>query len=512
MPYNIQGADDEIAFDGNVSFRGGVNSVSRPSMLNEDEVSDLVNMVIDPVGRVVTRAGCTYPTNTPGNNVVRGMQYFDTSTSEFLMVSANGALYAWDGALRQTVSGFSSGGGVNISMAQFGGKLYVTNGTNVYEWDGNISNAASTVANTPACSLMCAHAGRMFYLTGTDTILPSNLNNPATTGWLSFRIGQGEGSEIVGWQPWHNNILVVLKRNSIYMLDASPVNPTGAVVTSSAEFPIELISPGIGCVAGKSIASVGNDVYFLSDDGVRSVARTQSEKQVGTSPPLSTPIQPLIDRINWAYANTACATHHNNRYMLAVPLDSATSPNCLLVMNVLTGKWEGCWTGWQPVEFCETFFAGRRKLHFGGIDGKVGEFLDWKPETAMSDTDYTDSGTPIQSSLTTRSYTHGSMLHLKTGFGLVVDFSRSLALASIDILQDEGAPQRLWSGATSLGSVRLPVFLPFMLPKSGPRRVLSDMLSNGQHREVQLRISSTGGKLAVASSGVEAFVDSIENH
>jgi hypothetical protein len=69
---------------------------------------------------------------------------------------------------------------------------------------------------------------------------------------------------------------VVLCRNSVYVLGlAQDKNPNNSTT------PIYLrdFVPNIGCYARDSVISTGDDVLFLSDDGLRSLARSMAESQ-----------------------------------------------------------------------------------------------------------------------------------------------------------------------------------------------------------------------------------------
>src|SRR5207245_11045342 len=64
--------------------------------------------------------------------------------------------------------------------------------------------------------------------------------------------------------------------------------------------------------------------------------QTEFNKIQGVVLPVSDPIQPLINRINWRYAGNAQAAYWNNRYYLAVPLDDAEIIGPDLVGTLLT--------------------------------------------------------------------------------------------------------------------------------------------------------------------------------
>ena len=101
-----------------------------------------------------------------------------------------------------------------------------------------------------------------------------------------------------------------------------------------------LLTDEVGCVARKSIVQVGNQVIFLSDNGVYGIQFLDEYNLRGTEIPLSEPINETIKRINKDAWENSVASYFDNRYFIAVPLDSATENNAILVYNFLTKQWE----------------------------------------------------------------------------------------------------------------------------------------------------------------------------
>ena len=166
-------------------------------------------------------------------------------------------------------------------------------------------------------------------------ILDANTYDSVTS---QFRVTAGIADYLVGMHPFYDDQMIVFNRNSIHMI-------TGTQGTLS-DTVLREMTREVGCLARKSIASKGNLVMFLSDDGVYALEFMDEYNLRGTEEPLSKAIQPFIDRINAGLAADSVGIYFNNRYYLAVPLDSevgandATGNNSILVYNIKNKAWE----------------------------------------------------------------------------------------------------------------------------------------------------------------------------
>ena len=154
-----------------------------------------------------------------------------------------------------------------------------------------------------------------------------------------FRINRGTADRLVGFTPYLENQLLVFFRNSIHMINN--------VAISSAAGVFE-ITRQRGCVARKSIAASGPQIYFLSDDGVFTLQQgldpakglgVAISKVSGEAIPLSRPIQDQFKEVNFASADKACGIVFDNKYYLAVPTGSSTDNNKILVYDILNTAW-----------------------------------------------------------------------------------------------------------------------------------------------------------------------------
>ena len=158
---------------------------------------------------------------------------------------------------------------------------------------------------------------RLFIPNDNDEIAASDFND--YTRYLpvfqEFKVNQGSADELVAIFKFNDTTLIAFKEHSIYALN----NVYGDLNAIQQD---ELTNQ-FGLVARQSVAHVGKDLWFLSELGVMSIAQTEQNKLQGVVLPVSDPIQPLIDRINWRYASSAVAAVWDSKYYLAVPLDDA---------------------------------------------------------------------------------------------------------------------------------------------------------------------------------------------
>ena len=153
-----------------------------------------------------------------------------------------------------------------------------------------------------------------------------------------FRITAGIADYLVGMYPFFNDYLMVFNRNSIHVVKGTQ--------GSLSDTQVHELTREVGCLARGTIAGQGNRVFFLSDNGVYGLEFQDEYDLRGVQEPLSKPVQPLMDRVNKRLATEAVGIYFNNRYFLALPLDTlagaddATGNNSVVIFNMLNGAWE----------------------------------------------------------------------------------------------------------------------------------------------------------------------------
>lgn len=281
----------------------------------------------------------------------------------------------------------------------------------------------------------------------SDELIASDILDQNTYDQIEnqFKIASGSSDFIVGLHPFSEDALVVFARNSIHL-----IRGVGADLQNSS---VQEVTREVGAVARKSIVQIGNQILFLSDNGVYSVNFEDLYNLRGASVPMSEPINPIMGRINKNYAAGAIGVYHDNRYYLAVPLDASTVNNAVIVFNLLNNGWESLDlinnSQWNIIGFVRSGAGTVNRLHTVSKEGGV-HVID---EGGVNANDYYDNlcltlSSPavitqlnIDSMLTTRQYTYSTMdrkrfnsyeLHLESASNIQSDANISVEVENPD--------------------------------------------------------------------------------
>ena len=271
-----------------------------------------------------------------------------------------------------------------------------------------------------------------------------------------FRFNAGKADFNVGLHSFSDDKLLVFNRNSIHLVGGAG---QGAKV--------QLITDEVGCVARQSIIQVGNNVLFLSDNGVYGANFQDLYNLRGNEVPLSSPINPVIQRINRDVWDKSVGVYFDNRYYLAVPLDGSTVNNAILIFNFINKQWESIDTTNAPNWNIANLIVGGKKADravyavntLGGLhrlDNRVDAIDSLATEIPVSGQEAAENF-PIPASVTTRQFTLGSMdrkrwnnleLHVQSSPDNASDLSISAELENLDATVDLGTLSALNAGKT----------------------------------------------------------------
>jgi hypothetical protein len=329
----------------------------------------------------------------------------------------------------------------------------------------------------------------------------------------SIIVGGDDGEDIVAIQPFYDYEVLVFKPSRIYLVAADPT------ATTAAGWTVRLLNDKIGCVAGRSVSFVNKDVFFLSNDGIRTVARSVADDFYIVGTPLSEPIKDIISRINRNYITTCNGAFHDNRYFLSVPLDTATAPNYVIVYNALFNSFEGLWSFSAArmvfTNFSSGFTTNGMKLAIGSTTGAVGQSMEYKDELIVDpDTDYMDHGTAYESYAVTKAYDFDDRISQKYGSHYEVEFYNS-GSTNATISMKRATDSNYTDLATGLdtrspGGLTLPFTLPATLSSESVKFFASSLRSYQKWRNMKFKIYSPSRKLSIRSVLAAANPDTIE--
>lgn len=389
--------DEPLVYDKQNAFLRQ-RSFGRANLLGETEAVELKNVSSDTSGVTRSRRGFKHILDVGGSGTVQGAGFFDGST-DYNFVIRNGTAYFYDSGNTETSVALT---GASTSLTAYACQV----ADNIYVSTGNTSEKlkrldASTLTETvdgnasapTGLKFLTAQSYRVFgvvndQLYATDILPGTDFFSLSTAAAGYIRIGE-DREPATGLFAWQDNNLLFFKENQMWMINLDPVTVVNSALANGlGNATVRKVSDRLGTVSHKTIAQVGNDALFLARDGVRSVARVINDGMAATTEPLTVPIQDLIDRINWQHADTACACYRERKYILAVPLDAATTPNTLLVYDTATQGWS-YWTGVNPAEFIYTNFT-EPVLSYADTSGFIAELRDYIDQDSALRSDYID--------------------------------------------------------------------------------------------------------------------------
>ena len=405
-------------------------------------------------------------------------------------------------------SGYTTAPTVTIAAPPSGGGHFTATAT------ASISSLAP-----PALRLVRQFTNRIFAVgTGANrnTLYASDiLDAEVWKSTNSIIIGGDDGEDIVAIQPFYDYEILVFKPNKIYLVTADPT------ATTAAGWTVRLLNDRIGCASGRSVNFVNKDVFFLSNDGIRSVARSIADDFYIVGTPISEPVKNIIARINKNYVTLCNAAFYDNRYFLAIPLDTAITPSHILVYNALFNAFEGLWSiaaaRMVITNFSSGFATNSQKLAFGSPTSRVGHYLGYKDADSADPTsdyvDYTSTGS-YTSSVASKAYEFDDRIAQKFGSHYEIEFFNSGSTnASISMRRDtDGTTVGIASNVDtrSAGGITLPFTLPATLSAQTVKRIANSLRSYQKWRNMRMIVSAPSKKLSIRGILLAANPDTIE--
>lgn len=417
----------------------------------------------------------------------------------------------WGGNLPTLITTVAGGAVTGVTVVD-GGSGYGYTPTVTIVGDGSGATATATVSPPPTDLRLLINTGNRLFAVGSgsqrNTLYASDILDASVWDSANSSVINGDdGDEITAIVPYYQNRIIVFKKRRIFQVTIPPD------MTTAADWVIELISNNTGCAAGGTAVQVSSDIFFLSDNGIRSLVRSAADDFSSVGIPLSEVVKDVIQSINPAKINIATAIFYDNRYFMAFPTGSNDYNDTILVYNTALNAFEGTWTP-QVMQFALTNFDGQGlRAAFKSTTGQINQYFGYKSPSALVAGDYQDAGQDYQSYVRTKDFNFGDPFSMKYGSHFEVIFDDSYSNdVTVSIQRDTDVSDIDVQPNLNIASstLTLPFVLPAQLPISLKKRVASDLRAYEKWRLLNIKITSAAGKMAIRQITAAANPDTIE--
>lgn len=482
MPNLPQLPDDQPLYYIRRDLSAGMNNRAHGSNIGENQATVLYNADISVPGQSTKR---------PGNDTIDTVDATPSALGVFMPQGGTNQLVV----IKDTDLDTSSGGTFTNRKNNFtattrptiiqggesglGDVLFIGNGTdNWFRMDASynfqdLGSTSGAAADSPPKSNVGSYfRSRLWVLKSNKLYYSDAFDDDYSTAFDTaskvFNMPVGTEQALIGLRDAG---LICFGTDKVY-----GINPSAT--PAATDKPEKLFDRGTP--AGNTVVQAGDDVYFLSQDGIRGLFRTQQDKlQIGTSDPISFAIREEWESLSWAYIGNACAVYFDNKIFFSVPVDASTYNNEVWVYYPATKGWMVI-TGWNVGSWAKITISGEERLYFTDSNsGKVRRA--W--------TGYDDDGTAINYLEESRKDDLGQPLVTKTGGYLKI---KALAVGNYDLTVSASVDDQ---GYIVLGTMNLnaeqptlPVALPFPLADTSIKEDTFPLDELGSWKLIRIKI------------------------
>lgn len=328
----------------------GLNNLVSPSLIDNREFSDMLNMEYDEGGVVRKRSGYSSVADTLTS--ARGLGVFRTEVLNQLVTVDSGTLKYRSTGNWNSASGATFSSGYDFSFTQARLKLFCWNGVDggayfdgttvtrpgtmpkakfsVYYQNKHVAAGVDGQWNRLYISNISDASDFTVTTGGTqpqpDSTSDAENGNPNVPGATVFSgspglteanvidIRKNDGDKITALAVFQD-VLIVFKERSIYQVTFdSSGNPTVIPITYAT-----------GCISHKSVAAVENDLHFMSREGHRVLGNEPQFFTAIRTQILSIRVKPITDAISKSYYSRCNAVYFDNKYILAHPTGTSSA-------------------------------------------------------------------------------------------------------------------------------------------------------------------------------------------
>ena len=268
-------------------FEGGINTLSDPTMIADNELVDCVNYDIDVDGSLKSRPPF-YTLANPASGATRMviLGYFTIGGVDHLLGCNSAGIWRFTtGAWTVIVASVKS-----TAMVQYDGKAWVVatadSSANGGSWDGT---TWVSIAAIPRGESAIVHKERLWIVPGPNaTANDSVLKFSAVTDFTNWPaanailVGKGDGQKLVHTLVFNDNIFLFKQDSTFHFaFDASP-----------SQGVLREVNPNIGTANRFCVVAYENQLYILHEGNVYEMINTDFNKINTKIPFVYDPTQP----------------------------------------------------------------------------------------------------------------------------------------------------------------------------------------------------------------------------
>lgn len=298
-------------------FVGGINQLSDPTALQDNELVDAVNLELDLDGSYIGRPPFYNISEPASGTGLRLLGYYITATHTRLIAANDGGIWSYESGVWTFVSGTSSV--IAAAMVQYNDLCYIVASPLSAGAGGTIDDTLTytVLSAIKKGSAAVVHKERLFIVPGPDktgvdsTLLQGSAPADFVTYPISVYINKGDGQKLIDIVVYNDNLLL-FKEDSTYVL-AYDDDPTAAITRK--------INSTIGVDSSNCVIAYENQLYLLHRNSVYEITNYDFAK-INAKVPFD---HGASDAADWIYhsfltllGDRLIAKFHSNIYVFGL--------------------------------------------------------------------------------------------------------------------------------------------------------------------------------------------------
>ena len=321
---------------------GGLNNAFSPITIEDNEASDLQNVVLTTYGAFKTRGGFR-TINSQKFGACTGIKYVKFSNGDKFLIGTFAddkiRAMAYDSSGPTGVWVDITSDSINVGQNDLSSfvvaqdTLVIEDGVSTtpsFMWHGNVLLGACKLKVTPPNATIFAYHKNIGFAAGNSTALSTlyftdigDIRNWTTGLSGNINVETNDGSIIRALVPGFD-ALYIFKDYSIWRLTGSDKD----------NFQLQRMMHGIGCISPKSIALLGNTFFFVSSQG--DVYLYDGAVNLTL---LSTKIDGTLDDASFSRFPYASGLIFDKDYYLSLTSSTQTTNDTVVVYDTFNSAW-----------------------------------------------------------------------------------------------------------------------------------------------------------------------------